>query len=772
MGSYKKRPGTTPVNAPYTLDEDRGGRDAPQMARLYEESIGYPNLANDPFVVEQAKAAVKTGLKDVFNTLEFLRNKWLILYRLYRGESLVQYQYGRNQLHSPEPFKAVETVHPRVMRALFGNERWFKLYGLHDDGDEAAIAQEILCRDQFRSMDFLTSASDFVRDGLIYGTAIQKVYWKQDVDEMTYRTAQKVEDPERSGVPRKKLSETKRTEIVFDGNFVKNVSIFDFFTSPNVGTVDEAEWCADRSMMPDWRVKQMGELGHWINLNPLRDHAGTQDTSFGDEFKERKSYSYGIFDPRQAAQAPHIPHYMVFDWYGPLVIRDNNGSLTTKICNVVMIEPDGPEIIARVTELPFWHKRKPYQSWRVTNLQDEFFGIGILEPIARLSMEKDMKRNLLMAATQLEANPMWMVSDDANIPDGQLILEPGSVVRVPNIENSIAPLHMPKVSDSALKAENVLTMDLRETAGTTSPSMGALDPFGSSGKTATQHTSEVDEAKQRMIGMIENYERQVVLPMINQMVWNNQQFISYDKVVRELGAIGMRYHDRYEIRPEDLIGRFLVQPLAGQRLLVKQTQVQQLANILDRAPVINQMYGPNAVKMPKLLAMILEVGFDIRNVDDYIGVPADEAGLLTAMEEHELWYYGKVPGRRPDDNDLRHIKAHEKEIGSDRFAQLAIREPGTAARAQAHLASHMQKVTMLQEAQEGDMMRAAQMGNMMALGQGNDVGGGGQNGQSPVDGAGGPNQEADSPKVRRNENEREGGQNAEAQRGAPNPGAQ
>src|SRR5262245_41485872 len=151
-----------------------------------------------------------------------------------------------------------------------------------------------------------------------------------------------------------------------------------------------------------------------------------------------------------------------------------------------------------------------------------------------------MKRNLLMAATQLEANPMWLIADDANVAAGQLLLEPGLAIRVPDIEKSIAPLHVPQVSDAALKAENVLTVDIRETSGATSPSMGAKDPFGSD-KTATQHMSEIDEANLRLVPMVENFEQEVEEPMLQQMAWNNQQFMSYSQIVRDIGPLGLYF---------------------------------------------------------------------------------------------------------------------------------------------------------------------------------------------------------------------------------------
>ncbi len=778
MGSYQRRKGTKPNFAPYELREQGvGDTDVAKSARLYEESVGYKNLANDPDVAMRAKYAVLAGLKDVFNVMEFLRNKWLILYRLYRGETTNEFSYGRLPLHSPEPYKIVETMQPQIMRTLFGSEQWFRLYAEQQDHDDNSRSQEVMCQKQFRAMNHMQKASRGIRDGLIYGTQIQKLWWKQEIGDQSYRVGKRRPDPNIPGGTRVELSEVKNTEFTYDGNFIENVSIFDFLTAPNSSGMDDAEWAADRSMWMDWKVKAMGEMGHWINLEKLRDHPGTADLSFGDEFKERKSYAYGVFDPREASNAPHIPHYQIFDWWGPLVIKDNNGSYVTKECNVVMIEPDGPQIIARITENPYWHKQKPYQAWRPIDLEDEFYGIGAIEMIARLSREKDITRQLLMAATQLEANPAFQISDQANIPDGQLILQPGLCLRVPDVANSIAPIHVPQVSDSALKAENQLTLDIRETAGTSSPAMGAQDPFGKSGKTATQHTSEIDQSKLRISPMIANYETMTMQPMLHQMTWNNQQFLSYEQIVREVGAAGLNYTDRYTIGPEQMIGRFLVQPLASFKLLTKQTQVQQLVNLLDRVPIMAQLYGPQAINGIKLLAHIMEVGFDIRNTGDFIKLPPDESSLLTAVQEQELWYHGNVPNVRTDDNHARHALAHLEELKGERFQYLYQNDNGTAARARAHIAEHLQILMLTQEQQEAQIMNMQQVANAMNI-QPPEMGGIGVDKASvDVAGAAGPGQAPTSPKVRRNETERGDGQNGKPQQSAamanaPNPGAQ
>jgi hypothetical protein len=746
--AQRKRP--KPVSAPYDLEEGPlDHQDADKQVKLYEENVGVHNHATNRKIVERAQQAVLASMKDVYNVMEFLRNKWLILYRLYRGETISQFQYGRGQIHSPEPYKVVETIHPRVMRALFGFDPWFKFYGKHHENDVYAQNQEVLCKQQLREMEYLKMASRFIRSGLIYGTAIQKLWWKQEIKEVTTRKGRRVPDPKFPGNYTVELDRQTRNEVVFDGNFIQQVSIFDWYAPPTASSIQEAEWCGDRSMWPGYRVREMGERGHWVNLEKLKDQPGQNDANFGDEYKERKAYSYGVFDSREASGAPHVPHYTVLDWYGPLDL----GNGKEVLCNVVMIEPNQARMVVRVTELPFWHQKLPYQAWRWVELEEEMYGIGALEMIARLSMEKDTKRNLLMAATQLEANPMFLVSDEANIPDGQLIAQPGLCLRVPDVQNSMAPLHVPNVSDSALKAENVLTQDIRETAGTTSPMMSAQAPFGS-GKTATQHTSEIDEANTRLLGGIANYERDVTEPMLNQMSWNNQQFMSYPKAVRDIGPQGLRWIDRYQIAPEDILGQFLIQPLSSFRLTTRTLQVQQLTNILDRAPIINQMYGPQTVNMPKLLAKILQEGFDFRDVADYIKLPPMDSGLLTAIEEHELWYHGVVPARHVDDNDVRHYMAHEEEIRSERFALLEATQPSAAAKARAHAAEHARKMALLQEIQEQAIMLATQQQQVQGPSAG--TGGGGA-------GAAGVGQEPGSPKVRREAGAPQAGEEGESE---------
>jgi hypothetical protein len=724
--------------------------------------MGFENMAGNPEVATRAYAAVMDGVRDTYNVMEFLRNKWLILYRLYRGETIAAFQYGRMQLHSPEPFKAIESIHPRLFKALFDQEPTFRFRGEDWHDDDAAKNQEGLCQQQLVEMDYHRTADTLLRDFCIYGTCAQKTSWEQEIKDVRYARAQRVPDETKAGRSKINRREIQREEIVFDGNRARNVSIFDLMAPPTANSVQDAEWCSDRSLWPSFKIIEYGRKGIFKNLDVLKDRAGDDDANFGDEFKERKAYSYGVYDSRQASLASHIAHFTLIDWWGYFRISEDPSEPEVP-CNLVLIEPNSAKCVAVVRQNPHWHGEKPYQVARYIKLHEEFFGIGVLEPIARLSFELDTKRNLYDAATQLESNPMLVVEDGANVPDGQLIAQPGLILRAQSADG-IKPLFLPKVSDAALQCMGDLKTEIRETHGVTSPLMAARSPQGGGSKTATQHTSETNEANMRLIGGIKNFENEIFVPMLRQMAANNQQFLSRTRVINQLGPQGLAWRDRYTVRPENITGKFMITPVASFRLSTQMVQTQQLINLLDRAPAINEQEGAVVIKIRALLGKIFREGFGFRDVADFLSLDPAEAGLLSAIEEHELWWHGKVPPVRKEDDHVTHYEAHEDWLNGEDGQEMEQEEPSIFADAVAHNADHAKEIARAQEVQSRALMEANQM--MALKGQG-------QNGAQGGTGFAGPGQDPQSPNHRREggmPSDADGAAKSEGSQGAPNPG--
>lgn len=761
LGTVTKRKGSDPVYGRYTTEETPDDlKDLAKQDRQYNESLP-PNLAGYKDVYGRAKSAVDLTINSVFNSMEYLRNKWLTLYRLFRGESLAQYGYGRMPLHSPEPLKAVETLHPRLFKALYGIEPWFLIYGQDFRDDMPAKHQTALCRAQMMDMGYLKTARMLLREFAIYGTCVQKLYWKRKVRKVQYRHAQRIPNPEYPGTSKLILRDVEREEYEFDGNEALPVSLFDFFAPLTSNGIDHMEWCADRSLIPDYEVRKRGEAGEWLNLDELRHVPGDEVQTFRDEMKERKALSYGVSDTRQASTAPHVGHRECVDWYGPLRLDGD----TEVMCQVTILDPRQKRVPVVVRELPFWHGQKPYQMARFIALEEETFGIGLIEAGARLSLELDSKKNLYHAAVQLEGNPMLVAGANANIHDSQLVAIPGLVLRAENPDD-IKPLVMPRVSESILQAMQETRQDFRETTGITAPIMGE-----SNSKTATQDTNDLNESNLRISGAVKSWELELVEPMLNQMCWNNQQFMTRERVLNVIGPYGLRFEDRYTIKPEQIGGRFIYVPMAGVQLANRTVQNQQLINLLDRAPQINAALGTPLIKLPALLAKIFREGFGFHDVASFITIPPEEAGVLTPLQEHEMWYHGEVPPVKELDNQLRHYIAHMAEFGTEAFQDLEKRQPATGNKARAHAAQHALELEKLGLLQENQLMQASQMGAVQTAA----TGGGGESGGS---GFAGPGQSGGSPGFRSSSGPEsgmpkngDGATKSEAGLQAPNQGA-
>ena len=754
LGTVEARSGTKPIYEGYTLPDQR---DVETEARLINEALP-ENKADNPKIAEGAGQVVRACIQSVRNTNEYLRGKFLRLYQAYRTNSLLTQRVYGQILHSPEPYKTVENVVPRQHNQLFGQYPPYKLEGLEESDDSNAMNQQAMCLSQHREMGYLQLAYQMLRDRAIYGTVVQKLYWRQDIRKMTYRKARTVPGKV-PGTTRRELTKVRRDEVYFDGNFALPISLWDFFVPPHANGIPGAEWCADRTMWNAPRIRRMGELRLWKNLDKLKDSPGTRDSmAFDDEFKAAKAFAYGVFDSRSALDSPHIAHWPVFDWWGPFDLLDDEGE---ELTNLVIIDPEGLCICVVAQRHPYWHGKIPYQASRYTPLSEEFYGIGAIEPIGRLSLAKDLKLSLFMRQVDIESCPPLIAEDSANIPDGQWRAGPGTIIRARSAD-AVKPLFMPKTSDVLIQSLNFLTNECRETTGITEPNLGQSSQ--KSGATATAVQSDVNESNLRLLGGIITWDGEITEPMLEQMTWNNQQFIDKPKAIRLVGPSGLRFRDRFTITPEDLVGRFLVVTLAGPRLSTQRVMTQQLINLLDRAPAVNQMTGRQSIKVVNLIAKIMHDSFGFHDVGELLELPPEDKRLFSAIEEHELWLHLEVAPVRDEDNHLRHFTMHQEFFGSDTFRELELNHPAKAGEMRAHAADH--GIRLAREVEQSE--RAIAMAEQIRAVQGQ---GGESGGRGFAEGGG---QEPGSPKHRRESGMPENESNAvksEAGFNSPNQGA-
>jgi len=729
--------------------------DIDQQAQWVADRMGFQNKASSPDICARAKQVIRSEMSLTKTTLEYLRNKWLILYRLYRGESLSRFFYRQSNFHAPEPYKAVETIVPRIMSALFENEPWFKFVGEKLSDDNAAKMMDALITHQVRDIDFVRRWETIIRDLCIYGSKPLYVFWKQEWREVNYRRPRRMPNPRLPGSSIVELEDISQEEVVSDTNDFCPLDIYDFYGPPLARDVESAEWCGHRTLYTSDKVKQQLQMGMWDNARELADLSGQDSANFDDEFKQRRAYSIGVWTPTAEMQSSYVGHYEVFERWG---LFDIDGTNTPVPCQIVAIQPRGRCVIVRVCKNPYWHGRKPYVLPRYTRLDNEFFGIGVIEPIAKLSLELDEKRQLELAAQNLSSNPALIVDDSANVPDEQLVIQPGLVLRAGSADG-IKPLIIPDVSDAAIKGAIRIQQDIRETTGASATMQGSSDA-GSGSETATAVTKKLDEGSARVRGTISNIEVDGLCPLLDMFAWNNQQFISVPMSIRAIGSAGLKWPTEMTVRPESITGKFRVVVLSGFLLNQHRIMTQQLVNLLDRAPVINQMQ-PGLIRLDELLFRVFRDGFGFKDAHEIINMDVERMGLPSALEEEELWMHGEVPPVRKGENLVRHLQSHNMWLRDEKAKWLLEHAPDIYAKCVAHVQDTMKEMAKLQEQQEAAMMVAMQQQALAGPGQGGEAGG---------RGFAEPGQDPESPKFRGPA--KGDSAKSEATQQAPNEGAQ
>ena len=91
---------------------------ARQAAKWTKSQIAYPNMAGDPEIAQRALQWVQGARRQWIESTREVRWKWAILNKLLRGNSLASLS-GLDIIHTPELYKALEALVPRIEERLF-----------------------------------------------------------------------------------------------------------------------------------------------------------------------------------------------------------------------------------------------------------------------------------------------------------------------------------------------------------------------------------------------------------------------------------------------------------------------------------------------------------------------------------------------------------------------------------------------------------------------------------------------------------------------------
>lgn len=469
----------------------------------------------------------------------------------YRSKLANEKEYDfQARLYIPYSFSSVETVIPRVMEAIFSSDPIVAVKPIAVDDSEPAKKIEKLINYQLNRMDFLNTFILLAKMALVYGTCIAKVDWKKE-----YRKVRKVQAKlDEFGMPvydeqGNPVIEKVTSEILYyDDPYIYPIDIYNFYIDPKATTIDNAEYCIMETTTTLGRLEQMQKMGAYKNINKVKEIIGTTLIEEGNN------------------------RYSNVDVQNPNDIKDKHSKKVRLIeywedDRVIVVAEN--KVVIRDEINPYWHCKKPFIFGRICPVENQFYGIGLMEMVESLQNELNDLRNLRMDNLKLAINCMYKIARDADVDIDNLINQPGGVI-LTNYIDGIDVLQTKDVTSNAFTEAKIITDDIQTTHGIYDYSKGRPSQDR---ETATGILSLQEAANYRFKLMILLMCKNIIGNGSELMVDLNEQFINTDKIFRLTG-------EDYNITPydvEDVIGRFDFEPVgASLEGLTKYARLQQL----------------------------------------------------------------------------------------------------------------------------------------------------------------------------------------------------
>lgn len=515
------------------------------------------------------------------NWREPLKQKWDDFYDLYRGvlDSTTKSIWQAN-IFVPYAFSTIETIVPRLVA---GRPQIDVMPREEGDTDYARV-QNYLVDYQWDQCDMDKLLPDIVRQMLIYGTSVVKVYWDKKVETVEEEIEIDPDFPE-LGSQKVEVEKTTKNQPV-----VEMVDLYDFFWDPKGFDIDSCGWVAHRTYRSyDYLIK-MQKQGLYKNVNLLEKDKNRPFK--GETDKITRTTALGTTDPQSVSgDSDKEANIELIEYW-----EDNR--VVTIANRTVVIRDD---------KNPFAHGKKPFVRFVDQSVPKEFCGIGELEPIETLQKELNDMRNQRMDNASLILNRMWLVQNGANVDEDELVSDVGGIIHTDKIEG-VQALYPPEIPNSSYREETLIKADIQQTTGITDYTKGvASDALANETATGISMMQEAGNARIKLKMMnIEMGIREIGELFISL----NKQFIDEETVIRILGEGSPQW---LLVKPSEIKDNFDLMVESAPRLLendaIAKRQALELFQMFANDPLIDQL---------ELRRYILEA-FNAKNIDKLLG---------------------------------------------------------------------------------------------------------------------------------------------------------
>lgn len=610
----------------------------------------------------------------VYNDMTWARNErqtrsdtWERLFALYRNHLDRPNYPWEACLAIPTAFSITEVQSSLIINMIMEGGDFVEVLGKTSSGQVSADAVKHMLNYHFRySIRIYEEMEKFIRQLLIYGTSVFKVYWNYTPGWKT-RTI-----PEYVNNELKDYKEVLTPEILDNKPDGYTVDIFNFGMDPNAADVGSARFAFEEMWVDPVSLMEKQQIGIYKNVDEVMGQSSNTNEGLTKRFDK--------IDIASHQGSPYVERgkVHVIDYWGYLTKGWKDGKLSkqakSQLYHVVLALSDsqsgstGSPIVLLAEPSPFHHNRIPFVDSGLNRCVGEFYGTGDIEYCESLFYEERDLRNIQLDNMTRTMNRMWKKKATSDIDDAALVWKPSGVVEVEDMDD-LEVIDVGSMDPAAFQAMEGIRRDIETVTGVNDFVMGQYRSSSGFNDTATGISLIQNMALMRV-----GHKTQIVqraIKDIGYMVFALvAQYQPWGTTVRiEDREMATRYR-MIDISPEALAHEYDFHIVNAPALGSKTAQQQQLIQILQILMASKQDGGPS-FDWNRYIKRLMDL-MDIPNPSEFfgfqdfnqplhpeLGAPSMPDELLSPEEENRLMveqHQGMSP--KLEENHPHHMIVH------------------------------------------------------------------------------------------------------------------
>ena len=650
--------------------------------------------------------------------------KWVRFYELYKNHIDPSAYPYKARLAIPSAFSITEVQTAFLLDMIFESGDFLEVMGQTPNGQVSAWAVKEMLNYHFRhSFKTYEEFEKFIRQMLIYGTSIFKVFWNYKPGWKTRLVPEYVNNDlgEYKSILQPEILENKPDGYAVD--------LWNFGIDPNCSDIDTARFAFEEMWVDPIALMEKQQIGIYKNV----DHTLSQSSMVNEGLQTR----FDKIDTVAWQDSPYVERgkIHVIDYWGYLTKGWTDGKISkqakSQLYHVVMALSatssggEGQPVILLAEPSPFHHNRIPFVDAALNRCVGEFYGVGDIEYCESLFHEERDLRNIALDNLNLTMHQMFKIRKGADIDEGELVSAPGAVIHVPEMDD-LEPMAFRPVDPSNFQTQESIRRDIETVTGVNDFVMGQYRSSTGFNDTATGISLIQQMALKRIAHKGQIVQRVIrdVGHMAFTLIAQYQPFGTSVRILDKESATSYRFID---ISPEALANAYDFHIVNAPALGSKEIQQQQLIQILQILMAAKQDGGPQ-LDWTRYVKRLMET-MGIPNAQEFFGFaqfnqpmnpelgepgPAEE--LLTPEEENRLMIeqhmavYPKLEEQHPH-HMIVHGEAYDNttdQQAKDLLGQHYKLHTQLAEQSKSLLATSLQTQMAAEQAQ-GAMQQAEQM---------------------------------------------------------------